>query len=121
MTGSPNALNPRATTCTERGVSNRSPGKREAALRTGLLVVAEGQVGVDQVTGDALDPVGEDPQPDPQLGGGEAGRPGIQHGVGEVADQATQLGVEVDDGLGGGAQHGVAEQADGSDAHAAEV
>ena len=79
-----------------RGVEAQ-PGQRQAPLRPGLLLVAEGEVGVDEVADGPVDAVGEHPQPDAQLGGGQTGRPGIQHGVGEVADQATQLGVEVDD------------------------
>ena len=75
---------------------------------------------VDQVADLAVDVPGEHPQPDADLRRREAGAGSVEHGVGEVLDQAAQLLVEVDDLDRGLAQDRVAEEADGLDGHAAE-
>ena len=88
------------------------PGERQAALLALLELGRQVEVGVDEVAELAVDPVGEDPQPDPDLRGRQARAGGVHHRLGEVLDQLAQLPVEVDDGLGRGAQDGVAEEAD---------
>ena len=95
-------------------------GQRQAALEVALLVLTEAEVGVDEVPDDAVDVVGEHPQADSQLRSREPRSPGVEHRVGQVTDESAQLGVEVDDRLGRGAQDGVAEQPDGCDTHAGE-
>jgi hypothetical protein len=65
----------------------------------------------------AVHPPREDPQPDPDLGGGEAGAGSLPHGVGEVRDEAGEFLVEVHDDVGGGAQDRVTEQANVLDGH----
>ena len=48
-----------------------------------------------------IDVVGEDPQADADLRGGEADTWRFHHGVSEVLDQLAQLGVEGGHGVGG--------------------
>ena len=117
-TGSPNWLKPLATTRSARGVSNCSPGNDRQPSGPVLHLAGEVEVGVDEVSELAVDPVGEDPQADPDLRCGQPGARGVDHRVGEVADELAQLPVEVDDRLGRRPQHGVAEEADVLDRHA---
>src|ERR1700722_12480041 len=97
-------------------------GEGQAALLA-LLVLLVGEVedGVDQVAALAPDRVGEHPQPDPDLRRGQPGALRVVEGLGQVLDQTAQLLVEVGDGVGGGAQDRVAEEADGTDRHASRL
>ena len=115
--GSPYMLKPLAITDRAPAAVEGQPGDRQAALRAELLVGGQRQLRVDQVPELALDVVREHAQADADLRRGQAGAGRVLHGVGEVRDQAAQLGVEVDDRLGLGDQDGVAEQADGLDRH----
>ena len=117
-TGSPCMFQPVATTCRWRRQSQRKPGiDRQPSGASSVSSPTGVDVGVDQVADLAVDVPGEHPQADADLRGGQAGAAGGEHGLGQVGDEAAQLRVEVDDRGGGGAQHGVAEQPDGGDAH----
>ena len=63
-----------------------------------------------------LNVVSEDPQADADLRRGEPGTRRVKHRLGEILDQLAELGVEITDRLGRGAQHRVAEKADRLDA-----
>ena len=117
-TGSPCMFQPVATTCRCRRQSKLEARDRQAALRAVLLLVADRvDVGVDQVADLAVDEPGEHPQADADLRRGQPRAPASNIVSVRSADQLPQLGVEVDDRGGGGAQHGVAEQPDRGDAH----
>jgi hypothetical protein len=94
-------------------------GEGQAALVVGLGLVRQVQRRVDQVPQLVVHVVGEDPEAHPNLRRGQAKARRVQHRVGEVLDQLAQLGIEVADRLGRGAQHRVAEDADRLDADGA--
>ena len=97
-------------------------GQRQAALGAVLLLVArEVQHRVDEVAERVVDVVDEHPQADADLRRGEPDAGRLEHRVDEVLDEGAQLLVEGGDRSGGGAQHGVAEQADGTQGHTSRV
>ena len=109
---------PVATTCRCRRQSQRKPGiDRQPSAPSSVSSPTGVDVGVDQVADLAVDVPGEHPQADADLRRGEPGTAGGEHGLGQVGDELLQLRVEVDDGGGRGAQHRVAEEPDGGDAH----
>ena len=66
---------------------------------------------------DVVDVEGEHPQAHAELRRGQAGAVLLLHGLDQVGDEPAQLRVEVDDRVGRGTQHRVAEEADGLDGH----
>ena len=94
VTGSPCMFIPLATTRSARLVSIGQAGQRQAALLAVLRLVGEVEARVDQVADHVVDAVGEDPQRDPDLRGGQADAGGVHHRLGEVGDQCAQLLVE---------------------------
>ena len=94
------------------------PGHGEAALVDGFGVTAHlDELGVEHIPDDAVDVVAEGLQPDTDLRCGYSGAAGNLDGVEEVGDEHPDPGVDRRDGVGGAAQHGVAEEADGADGH----
>ena len=72
-------------------------GDREAAFLAVLDLLGQRQLRVDEVAELAVDVPGEHPQPDTELGRGQAAAGRVEHGVGQVRHQGAQLLVEVDD------------------------
>src|SRR4029077_21268438 len=91
----------------------------QAALVVGLDLLGKVQRRVDQVTELVVHVVGEHPKPHADLRRRQADTRRVQHRVGEILHQLAQLGVEVADRLGRGAQYRVAEDADRLDADGA--
>jgi len=85
------------------------PRQRETALVVLFRLAFKPQHRVDEVPGLVIDVVGEHPQADADLRGGEPDAGRLQHGLGEVLDQLAQLKVEVHHRFRRGAQHRVAE------------
>ncbi len=95
----------------------RQTGDGQAPLLAVLRLVAQRQLGVDEVPDDVIDVVGEHPQADADLRGREPSTRGGEHRVGEVADEGPDLLVEVDHWAGDAAQDRVAEQPDVAHGH----
>ena len=89
------------------------------AMPDALLALGPAQPVVHDVPLDAVDPVGEDLQSDPDLRGGQAHAADVGHRLLHVPHEPPERVVEVHHLVGGGAQHRVADLADGADRHSA--
>jgi len=93
------------------------PGKGEAPLFAILYVGREVEVGVDEVADIIIDPVGEDPEGNANLGSRETGARCILHCLGQILHELAQLLVE---GLDGGrwrTKDGIAHKSDRLNGH----
>ena len=105
------------------------PADREAQARdgeaaldlVGLEVLAVFQHGVDDVSLDAADAVGEDALADTDLGCGQARAVHVLHGFGHVGDKLRQLRPEFRHGIGNCAQHRITDDADIQNGHVQSV
>ena len=122
VTGLPCRSTPVTRVWRYRRTGKPRPGNGQAAFDlVRLEVLAVFQHGVDDVTLDAADPVGEDAQADADLGCGQAGALDVLHGFGHVGDELCQFRPEFRHGIGDCAQHRIPDDADIQNGHVQSV
>ncbi len=103
------------------GPPDRVPQLREgkASFLVFLLAIDGLDHGVDQVPDPAIDLVGKDAAAHPDLVGRQARTSRRGNGLFQISHQAGERLIEPVDGVAGGAEHWIAEQADGTLGHRA--
>jgi len=92
-------------------------GQRKTALVTILEILREGELGIAQMSQLVIDPIGEDPQRDTDLGSSETRAGRMLHGLSEILHQLAKFLVEGRHRRCGRAEHGIPEDPDRLDGH----